>query len=572
MKMILIVKPFRRCLVVVRGEVWTRVLGQPWEVLPAAPWSHMYKMKKPPPADSTFLPKCLVVVRGEVWTRVLGQPWEVLPAAPWSHMYKMKKPPPADSTFLPKTPDQGPVYELSESESETGGHDKVLRSGKKPVTDNPDCNEIVPRAAPSPPDIVIALSTNNEVKEPASSSHKKYDSTRRSQIKTENSRHKRARKTTPSSPSANYFEEEHEKEREEKRPLEPEMPEMEEIPLATEKSGVKQQKVTPETLNIQHHKHSGQTPKSKYLGTPEMSLETLDAEEAAPQEASEEKLFSNTFAVTQKPAFKAHNAHHQVAWTEIPQNQWNDQHEVSDTENRVSDHSYQQPEYPQQEVAQPKVPEMNNMLLAKGEKPTNLQALVDAIGTRMRDIETVVQKMSDKVHQVKPGLEGASNEKRMSAEQEGPHKHHKESKRPSLDADSYKRFSMGLKRGSKYLHSNGFTTELPLIIGDTNLTGYFSDASNSVLRRNNPPKEPPPTYMAPVENRRKAPVHIAILSESSDDVEKKKKKHGHKKRKNKSHGHKKHHKDEKRKHFNKLSSGELDKNVVSLEDSSALTP
>lgn len=34
-------------------------------------------------------------------------------------------------------------------------------------------------------------------------------------------------------------------------------------------------------------------------------------------------------------------------------------------------------------------------------KGTNLQALVDAIGTRMKDIENVVQKMSDKVHQGK---------------------------------------------------------------------------------------------------------------------------------------------------------------------------
>nr|XP_021201746.2 uncharacterized protein LOC110384667 [Helicoverpa armigera] len=503
--------------------------------------------------------RCLVVVRGEVWTRVLGQPWEVLPAAPWSHMYKMKKPPPADSTFLPKTQDQGPVYELSESDSDAGAHEKVLRSGKKPVSD-PDCNEIVPRAAQPPPDIVIALSTNNEVKEPSSSSssHKKYEGgTRRSHIKSENSRHKRARKTSPSMPSPNFFEEE-------KDDKKPETPEMEET--ATEKSHFKKPKVAPEASILQL-KHPVKT--SKYLGTPESSLEALDVEEATPQEASEEKLFSSTFAATQKPP-KSHNAHHQVAWTEIPQNQWNDQHEGLEMENKVSEPSYQQPEYPPQEAPQPKAPGINN--LVPNEKPNNLQALVDAIGTRMRDIEHVVQKMSDKVHQVKPGLEGGSGEKRMSAEQEGPHnKHHKEGKRPSLEADSYKRFSMGSKQGSKYLHSSDFTTEPPLFIGDTNLNGYFSDASNSVLRRNNLPKEPPPTYMAPVENRRKAPVHIAVVSENSDDVDsKKKKKHGHKKRKNKSHSHKKHHKDEKRKRFNKLSSGEIEKNVVSLEDSSAL--
>lgn len=79
--------------------------------------------------------------------------------------------------------------------------------------------------------------------------------------------------------------------------------------------------------------------------------------------------------------------------------------------------------------------------------------------------------------------------------------------------------------------------------------------------------------MAPVDNRRKAPAHIAVVSDNSDDAEKKRKKHSHKKRRNKSgHTHKKHHSkdDSKRKHFNRLSSVEIDKNVVSLEDSSAI--
>ncbi|KAF9823147.1 hypothetical protein SFRURICE_016040 [Spodoptera frugiperda] len=398
---------------------------------------------------------------------VLGQPWEVLPAAPWSHMYKMKKPPPADSTFLPKTNEQGPVYELSENED--AGHDKVLRSGKKPVTD-PDCNEIEPKAAMPPPDIVIALSTNNEIKE---TSHKKYES----------SRHKRARKTTPSTP-AQYFEEEQKeiKEKEREKRIEPEIQEVEEVPTTTDKG-----------------------------------------------------------------------SHHQV-WTEVPPNQWNDpHHDGLDVENRLSMDLLQEPQTyhaqdtQPQDLPEPKSQGMTALMSANEEKPTNLQALVDAIGTRMRDIESVVQKMSEKVHQGKPGPE-ASAEK--------------------LQKD---RFSVLSNQGSKYLHAaSDSTSEPPLIIGDTNLTGYFSDASNSVVRRNSPPKEPPLTYMAPVENRRsKVPVHIAVVSDNLEDTDKKKKKHSHKKRKGKgSHSHKKHHsKDDKRKHFNRLSSGEIEKNFVSLEDS-----
>lgn len=76
--------------------------------------------------------------------------------------------------------------------------------------------------------------------------------------------------------------------------------------------------------------------------------------------------------------------------------------------------------------------------------------------------------------------------------------------------------------------------------------------------------------MAPVESHRRSPAHIAMVSDTSEDQERKKKKHTHKKRKGKAHAHKKHHNQDKRKHFNKLSSAELEKNVVSLEDSSAL--
>ncbi|CAH1643081.1 unnamed protein product [Spodoptera littoralis] len=401
--------------------------------------------------------RCLVVVRGEVWTRVLGQPWEVLPAAPWSHMYKMKKPPPADSTFLPKTNEQGPVYELTENE-DTGGHDK------------------------------IALSTNNEMKEPL---QKKYENSRRSQSKHENSRHKRARKTTPSTP-AQYFEEEQRENKEREKRIEPEIQEVEEIPTSTDK----------------------------------------------PPEMSAEKFFANNYADSQKTSSK-YGSQNPVSWTEIPQNQWNDPHEGLELENRVSEPQiYQAQDTQPQDMPEPKVQGINALMSANEEKPTNLQALVDAIGTRMRDIESVVQKMSEKVHQVKPGVE-SSAEKRISAELEEAHRLHKDPKRPNADGDNYR-----------------------------------SDASNSVLRRSAQPKEPPPTYMAPVENHKsKVPVHIAVVSDNLEDTEKKKKKHSHKKRRGKgSHSHKKHHsKDDKRKHFNRFSSGEIDKNVVSLEDSSAIT-
>lgn len=58
-----------------------------------------------------------------------------------------------------------------------------------------------------------------------------------------------------------------------------------------------------------------------------------------------------------------------------------------------------------QDLPEPKSQGMTALMSANEEKPTNLQALVDAIGTRMRDIESVVQKMSEKVHQGKPGAE-----------------------------------------------------------------------------------------------------------------------------------------------------------------------
>ncbi|KAJ8706960.1 hypothetical protein PYW08_011094 [Mythimna loreyi] len=425
--------------------------------------------------------RCLVVVRGEVWTRVLGQPWEVLPAAPWSHMYKMKKPPPEDSNFLPKTADQGPVYELSESDTEQSNHDKVLRTGKKANANaeyNDGDQQPVARAALPSPDIVIALSTN-DAKEST------HPNTRR--------KHRKANSQPPES----YFEEDVEKEKH----AEPKPQAVEEVP----------------TYNTEK-----------------------------PQEVVEDESTNyNYYAVTEKTSHKPHNTHNPVSWTEIPQNQWNSEpKEAAEMENQInelnSNHNYHaqvpQPEETPPQVMQETKPALHIPLRKDtGDKPSNLQALVDAIGSRMRDIENVVQKMSDKVHQVKPLADG-SIEKRMSSEREGSHKHHKETKRPSAEDENYK-----------------------------------SDASNSILRRNNPPKEPPPTYMAPVETRRKmSQVHIAVPS-PGEEADKRRKKHAHKKRKAKgTRSHKKHShsKDDKRKHFNRLSSGEAEKNAVSLDDSS----
>ncbi|XP_038217696.1 uncharacterized protein LOC119836442 isoform X3 [Zerene cesonia] len=354
--------------------------------------------------------RCLVVVRGEVWTKVLGQPWESLPAAPWSHMYKMKKPPPIDD--LPKNAVQGPVYEIQSDAVDK--MEKVLRSSKQ-TTDKPDCHDVVPRVVASP-DIVIALATGNEEKE-----HDEIDSLRR----------KRPRK-----PSSRPFSDD------------------------SDRDG------------------------------------NADIEEATEKihEISDEKYYAHEYAIaTQKPSEK------HMGWTEIPQNQWNEHEaELTDTNVQTED---------------------------KPEKQSGLQALVDAIGNRMRDIENVVQKMSEKVQ-----------------------------KDPLASLET--RFSV--RNRSRYLATTEVPIDQPLFVEDNSLNGYFSDASNTMRR--SPPKEPA-TYMAPVETRRKH-------SEISDDVEKRRRKHSHKKKHGKGKGHKKHHgKEEKKKHFNRLSSAEVDKNVVSLEDS-----
>ncbi|XP_050359232.1 uncharacterized protein LOC126779287 [Nymphalis io] len=402
--------------------------------------------------------RCLVVVRGEVWTRVLGQPWETLPAAPWSHMYKMKKPPPSDDHFGNKNIATGPVYEI-QTDVEQKARDKMLRSSKK-ATAAPDCD------APAPaPDVVIALSTANDEKKTEKSDQK---------------RHKRVKKPKPRS---DVIEE-----------------------------------------NRDHN---------------EVDFEDTQAYDKL-QDTSDEKLTPDAFGVTQ-------NIQSKVVWTDIPQSQWNERDPAVDVE------SQRNPD-------------------EKKEKPSGLQALVDAIGNRMRDIENVVQRMTEKVHNKLPEAEVASSEKRSEGTDRHTHKADKENakddfekaKKPNSDNEHYKRFTVK-NRGSKYLHSaTDVTSEQPLFVEDTNLNGYFSDASNSVVRRAGASKEPLPTYMAPVESRRKS--HAVDLS----GEDKKHKKRGHKK-KRKNRGHKKHHfKEDKKKRFNKLSSAELDKNVVSLEDSSVL--
>ncbi|KAL0809859.1 hypothetical protein ABMA28_011346 [Loxostege sticticalis] len=445
--------------------------------------------------------RCLVVVRGEVWTRVLGQPWETLPAAPWSHMYKMKKPPPGDTSFLPKTPNEGPIYELA-SDTE-GGRDKVLRANKKMTTESPDCNEVAPRSVPTP-DIVIALSTHSDTKE----EHKKSSRDDSSQ------RHKRIRKAQNNGPIYEEDIQEHHNEVENDDPMPTEKP------------------VEPN---------------------------------------SEEKFPVNAYGVTQKP-YKSQ--HHQVGWTEIPPNQWSEHDRERDHEREHASHTQDgshQPEFPPLEE--------KSQSMFKEEKPANLQALVDAIGTRMRDIENVVQRMSEKVHKAKtsPAPEFGSAEKSAQPDLEAipPRKHYKSEgkehikpKRPNPDGDQYKRFSVR-NRGSKYLRAGtDTTTEQPLFVEDNNMNGYFSDASNTLLRRASPPKEPQATYMAPVDNRRKS-AHI-LSGDGSEELERKKKKHSHKKKKGKGRGHKKHHKEEKKKRVNKVNSVEVERNVVSLEDSSAV--
>ncbi|CAK1593109.1 unnamed protein product [Parnassius mnemosyne] len=434
--------------------------------------------------------RCLVVVRGEVWTRVLGQPWETLPAAPWSHMYKKKKPPPTDSSFLPKI-GEGPIFELA-TESEASAN-KMLRASNKVTTVNPDCKDMVPRANQTP-DIVIALSTNKDEKEP--------------KRKSEMIRKKRVRKTnSPSFPRQDVEEEAQEIHND---------VEFEEPPSTTEK----------------------------------------------PPEGSDEKYYANAFGVTQKLPSKPGKSH-QITWTEIPPSQWNEHDPSMDAEAPREPNIYHQTEF-QSDVEK------------KEEKPSNLQALVDAIGSRMRDIENVVQRMSQKVQHAKPeqpefGSSVASIEKRSDSErQTRNHLTIEPKERENEIIVSKPKYSSPDDEHHKRKRQRGTTeatSEQPLFVDDSNINGYFSDASNSILRRGGEPKEPVATYMAPVETQPKTPVHT-IVENSEEEEKTKKKKRMHKKKKGK--GHKKHHgKAENKKKFNRLNSVEIEKKMVSLEDSSS---
>ncbi|CAG4949771.1 unnamed protein product [Parnassius apollo] len=396
--------------------------------------------------------RCLVVVRGEVWTRVLGQPWETLPAAPWSHMYKMKKPPPTDSSFIPKI-GEGPIYELA-AESDDSGK-KVFRASNRVTTVNPDCKDVVPRANQAP-DILIALNKNE------------IESKKTSEL----IRKKRVRKTnSPSFPRQN---------------------------------------VDEEVQEIHNDAEFEETPTTE-----------------KPPDGSDEKYFANAFGVTPKILSKAGKSH-QITWTQIPASQWNEHDPSMDAEAPREPNIYHQNEFQTDGEK-------------KEEKPSNLQALVDAIGSRMRDIENVVQKMSKKVKHAKPdqsefGSSAASIEKRSDGERRS-HNHLiiEPKERENEIIVSKPKYSSpddeNHKRGSKRQRATTeATSEQPLFVDDSNINGYFSDVSNSVLRRADEPKEPVATYMAPVDTQPKTPAHTLI--ENSEEEEKtKKKKRMHKKKK-----------------------------------------
>ncbi|XP_053621197.1 triadin-like isoform X2 [Plodia interpunctella] len=461
--------------------------------------------------------RCLVVVRGEVWTRVLGQPWETLPAAPWSHMYKMKKPPPGTTNeFSPKVGNEGPVYELTDSDNDKP-KDKFMRSAKLPepaYNDGMSQSRIPPQTSP---DIVIALTTDQKEHKPDNSERKRHKPQSQNQYYEDESPADRDPDSRPREPESRHHEPERKEEDAETGPTE---------------------KLDPASLVPQQ-----QPP----------------AEQQMSEEGSNAREFATSYVSTytnQKPK----DQHQRESWPDTP-SQWNEKEE----EQQPKEISYRQT------AESSPAPEP----MKSSNKPTHLQALVDAIGSRMRDIENVVQKMSEKVQtQVKPG-EQKSDEPEASGEksvhetkQHSKYVKKKKAKRPNANGEQYKRFTVR-NRGSKYLRGAPDGTTEPPVFADNN--GYFSDASNSVLRRNNPgiePKEPAPTYMAPVENRRKAHPPPAT---SEEKVTKKHRKRTHKKKKKSGKPHKRHHKEggEKKRKFNRANSVENDRIVISLEDSSA---
>ncbi|XP_063370667.1 uncharacterized protein LOC134658990 [Cydia amplana] len=487
--------------------------------------------------------RCLVVVRGEVWTRVLGQPWETLPAAPWSHMYKMKKPPPVDNSFLPKYvafltdfkrggPAPGPIYELSEDKS----------ADRRALANDKDCDKPVKRAPPSPgPDIVIALTTNNEKKPTDAEIQSKFLS----------------------------------------RPDDSDQPNE----IEAEESHVFTEKV-PEIISEERmfppDKKSSRDRKTSIFGPGASSDEQYTnmnkrGKKQKVDPVSEERFFRN-------PEKKAARS-----WARIPQEHWNASPNTR-AQAQLDMHDY---EKEQENLVKAEQPFNGESEEKQEEKPASLQHLVNAIGTRMRDIENVVQQMSEKVQ---PPIDSEQEGKKASLQRlqhlvnaietrmrdiENVVQQMSEKVQPPIDSvermrgdrakkeaepkakltnsDNYNRFppQEGL---SKYVRAMAdATTEVPLFIGD-NLNGYFSDPSNNLLRRslnNKGPKEPHDTYMVPVDTD-----HALHKKPSPDSAEPdlKHKKHGHKKKKSK-HARRKHRREEKK--FSRIADG----NAVSLEDS-----
>ncbi|XP_063391689.1 uncharacterized protein LOC134677161 [Cydia fagiglandana] len=479
--------------------------------------------------------RCLVVVRGEVWTRVLGQPWETLPAAPWSHMYKMKKPPPGDNSFLPKGgPVPGPVYELSE--------DKAV--DRRTNLDEKDCDKPVKRASAPPPgpDIVIALTTNNEKKPTEGEIQSKFLSL------------------------ADDSDQPNEIEAEESHIVTEKVPEIisEERMFPSDKKTPKDRKPKfPDTDDEMNYKKLKESKPHKFPDTDdEMNFKKL--KESRPHKtslfgprASSDEQYTNmnkrgknhkADAVSEERYFRNPEKKSARSWARIPQEQWN----ASPTARAQA-----QPDYEKEPDNRVKVQLLKAEQPSNGEseekqegKPASLQHLVNAIGTRMRDIENVVQQMSEKVQ---PSIESAERMRGDRAKKEA------QPKAKQTDSDNYNRFPP--KEGSsKYLRATvDTTTEVPLFIGD-NQNGYFSDPSNNLLRRsmnNKGPKEPHETYMVPVDTDHGD--HKKPLPDSAEP-DLKHKKHGHKKRKSK-HGRRKHRREEKK--FSRMAEG----NAVSLEDS-----
>ncbi|XP_048002180.1 uncharacterized protein LOC125238786 [Leguminivora glycinivorella] len=426
-------------------------------------------------------------------------------------MYKMKKPPPVDESFLPKNGPvpTGPVYELSED-----------KSVDRRATPEKDCDKPVKRAslAPQGPDIVIALTTNNE-KKPIETEIQSKFLTRADEVDRPN-----------------------EIEAEEAHIVTEKVPEIisEERMYASDKRTSQRDHKFPETSDDEtpYKPLKDPRPRKTPMFTPEVSSDeqytnmNKRGKKQKVDPVSEERFFPNPEKKNTR------------SWARIPQEQWGAPNVRAQA--RPEAHDYEK----EHEVV-PKVDQPSNTDSEEKteDKPASLQHLVNAIGTRMRDIENVVQQMSEKVQ---PPIDSVERLRMERAKKET------DSKIKQPNSDNYNRFppQQGV---SKYLRAVAdTTTDVPLYVGD-NLNGYFSDPSNNLLRRSmnkQGPKEPQETYMVPIDNDhsdRKKPT------DSSAEPELKHKKHGHKKKKSK-HGRRKHKREEKK--FSRIAEG----NAVSVEE------